>query len=134
MPVLDSSFLVDYLHEEGYTLEYLEGDRHATYQVPTLVRYELYAGAARSDASGESIPDVASALEWAETVGFSEGAARTAARIDADLLEQGQRINAADVLIAGIARASNMTLVATDAHFERVLGLELHNPRPDDYD
>lgn len=129
MPCLDTSFLVDYLHEAPYTLEYLEANSTATYHVPTLACFELYAGAVRSDAPEESITAVAEALEWADVVDFGEPAAREAARIRADLLDRGERINAVDTLIAGVARDADAVLVATDGHFERVPRLEVHDPR-----
>lgn len=50
MKVLETSFLVDYLDEQPYTLEYLEANPQAQYVVPTIALYELYASALRSDA------------------------------------------------------------------------------------
>lgn len=131
MPCLETSFLVDYLNEEPYALEYLEANPTAPYIVPTLTYYELYAGAIRSDASDESISTVIDALAWADVIEFTEPAAQETAQIRADLLERGERINAMDMLIAGVAREANMILVATDEHFNRVPGLDVINPRED---
>ncbi|MFU8869698.1 PIN domain-containing protein [Natronococcus sp.] len=129
MNVLETSFLVDYLREQPYTIDYLEANPHVKYAVPTIALYELYAGARRSDATTETIGTVADALEWAERVGFDDESAREAADIRSELLDRGEPIPAPDTLIAGVARSLDAELVATDTHFSEISRLDTVNPR-----
>lgn len=129
MKILDTSFLVDYLHEQPYTLEYLEANPQTQYAVPTIALYELYAGALRSDSTDETISTIVDALDWADPVAFNDQSAREAADVRSKLLDQGSPIPAPDTLIAGVARALGGELIATDVHFSRVPQLDFHNPR-----
>lgn len=124
MICLDSSIVVDYLNGASY-VEQLLATTAEPVAVPRLVRYELYAGALRSDDPTETIDAVDQALDWTESLGFTEAAARDAARIRADLLAMGTPIGAADILIAGITRAEGATLITRDTDFERVPDLQL---------
>ncbi|WP_336345915.1 PIN domain-containing protein [Halalkalicoccus ordinarius] len=129
MKVLETSFLVDYLNEQSYTLDYLNANAEAEYAVPTIALYELYAGAIRSDATSETITTVAEALQWASVVAFNDSATREAARIRATLLDQGQPIPVPDMLNASIARAVSGELIATDEHFAQIPDFDFYNPR-----
>jgi tRNA(fMet)-specific endonuclease VapC len=129
MNVLETSFLVDYLREQPYTIEYLETNPHVEYTVPTIALYELYAGARRSDTTTETISTVAEALKWAERVEFDEKSAREAADIRSELLNRGEPIPAPDTLIAGVARSLDAELVATEKHFSEISQLNTVNPR-----
>lgn len=128
MKVLETSFLVDYLDEQPYTLEYLEANPQAQYVVPTIALYELYAGALRSDAADETIATITTALEWADPVAFDEHGAREAAAVRADLLDQGEPIPVPDTLIVGVTRTLEAELIAIDDHFSRIPQLDVHNP------
>lgn len=128
MKVVETSFLVDYLNEQSYTLAHLEAHPHAEYVIPTVALYELYAGALRS-ADAETIGTITDALEWAEPVVFDDPAAREAADIRSALLDRGEPIPAPDILIAGVARALEADLIAADDHFSRVPGLDVLTPR-----
>lgn len=79
MKVLETSFLVDYLNKQSYTLDYLNANAKAEYAVPKIALYELYAGAIRSNATSETIATVAEALHWTDSVAFTDSAAREAA-------------------------------------------------------
>ncbi|MFC7009905.1 PIN domain-containing protein [Halalkalicoccus salilacus] len=129
MKVLETSFLVDYLNEQSYTLDYLNANAEAEYAVPTIALYELYAGAIRSDATSETIATVAEALDWANSVAFTDSAAREAAMIRATLRDRGQPIPTPDMLNAGIARAVGGELIAIDEHFAQIPDFDFYNPR-----
>lgn len=129
MKLLETSFLVDYLNEQPYTIEYLEANVRAEYTISTITLYEVYAGAIRSTASGETIETITAAIVWADVVAFDEPAARDAADIRAALLDRGTPIPAPNILNAGIARARDCELIATDEHFAEVPQLDTHNPR-----
>ncbi|UHQ98660.1 PIN domain-containing protein (plasmid) [Natrinema zhouii] len=128
MKVLETSFLVDYLNEQPYTIEYLEANPQSQYVVSTITLYELYAGALRSN-DVETISTVTDALEWADPIAFDDDAAREAAEVRSGLLDQGEPIPAPDTLIVGVARALESELIATDKHFSRVSGIDVYNPR-----
>lgn len=129
MKLLETSFLVDYLNEQPYTIEYLEANAQAEYTISTITLYEVYAGAIRSTTSGETIKTIRDAIAWADVATFDEPAAREAADIRAALLDRGSPIPAPDILNAGVARARNSELIATDEHFTEVPQLDTHNPR-----
>lgn len=129
MKLLETSFLVDYLNEQPYTIEYLEANAQAEYAISTITLYEVYAGAIRSTASGETIETITDAIAWADVIAFDEPAAREAADIRSSLLDRGSPIPAPDILNAGVARACNSDLIATDEHFAEVPQLDTHNPR-----
>lgn len=128
MKVLETSFLVDYLNKQSYTLDYLNANAEAEYAIPMIALYELYAGAIRSDATSKTITTVAEALHWANSVAFDDSAAREAAMIRATLRDQEQPIPAPDMLNAGIARAVGGELIATDEHFAHIPDLDCYSP------
>lgn len=132
MPCLDSSFIIDYWQGEYFAAGYLNSlnDREPIV-VPTIVLYELYTGALLSDAPAETIETVTNDLDWADPLPFGDGPAREAAEIRVDLRERGDQINPVDILIAGVARDTSMTLVTTDSHFDRIPDLTVHNPARD---
>lgn len=129
MKVLETSFLVDYLNERAYTIEYLEANPQTRYVVPTIALYELYAGVLRSDAADETIDTIATALEWVDPIAFDDSAAREAAAVRSGLLDRGEPIPVPDTLIAGVTCALEGELITTDRHFSRVPGLDVVDPR-----
>lgn len=133
MNCLDSSFVIDYWDGKDFAKEFLT-NADEPIGIPTVALFELYVGATLSDSPNEDIGTVVEDLDWAEPLPFDDAAARGAALTDKYLITNGERINAMDVLIAATARAQNATLIATDTHFERVPGLDVHNPRPGEED
>lgn len=124
MICLDSSILIDYFDGAGYVEEFLESTTEPI-AVPRIVRYELYVGALRSSDPSETIGAVDQALEWTQTLEFTDSAAKEAAMVRAAMLDDGAPIGAADTLIAGIAREAGATLVTRDGDFERVSHLQV---------
>lgn len=122
MIVLDSSFLVDYLRGEDDAQSFLERRDEPVYYAPTVVLFELYRDAAWSDST--SLEDVADSLDWVDPLPFDADASFEAAKIHAELLENGAPINAADVMVAGVCRRYGAPIVTRDADFEFVDGLE----------
>lgn len=122
MIVLDTSFLVDYLRGKNMVAEVLEEYDEAAYYAPTMVLYEIYEGAARHE--GSSIEAAKQNLDWVEILDFDHGAAQEAARINAELLRDGNDINDRDILIAGVCRRYGAKIITRDDHFDNVDGLE----------
>ena len=123
MIVLDATFLVDYLNAETAAAAFLEENREKPFFAPTLALFEAYRGAARTDGR-DGLTRVTDALDWIEPLNQTEPVAREAARIEAELLEDGSPINLGDVLIAAVCRHNGGQLVTRDSHFEHVDGLE----------
>lgn len=123
MIAVDTTFLVDYLDGEHATRAFLEAREDKPFYTPSLALFEAYRGAATS-AGRDGIDRVATGLEWIEPLAVTDGAAREAAVVEAELLEAGTPINLGDVLIAGVCRHNDARLVTRDDDFEKVDGLE----------
>lgn len=131
MICLDSSFLVDHLRGEDYTRTFLNGiEADVRILIPTVVLHELYTGALRGS-STRTVPNIRNALGTAEFAPFDDAAAEEAAQIRSTLADRGDLINPLDMLIAGIARDADATVVAVDRDYERVPDLSVRNPKTD---
>lgn len=122
MIVFDTSFLLDYLDGVEATSEYLNANTDKPFFAPSLVLFEVYRGAARTDGR-EGVDRVAAGLDWLEPLPLDEPAAREAAVIEAELLDSGTPINLGDTLIAGVCRHNGGRLITRDSHFDRVQDL-----------
>lgn len=129
MNALDTSFVIDYWNGEDYTREFFDSlAENEPVWIPTVALFELYDSALLSDSPAENVESVDDDLDWADPLALDNDSVREAARIDAELISRGEEIPLPDALIAGTARAADMTLVAIDEHFERVDDLDHHNP------
>lgn len=124
MKCLDTSFLIDYLDGESATQEYLNDRPNTPFFSPSLSLFETHRGAARVDGT-DGVERTTNALDWVEPLPLDAAAAREAALVEAELLEDGQPINLGDVLIAGIVRSAGGTIVTDDGDFERVRDLSV---------
>ncbi|KYH24895.1 hypothetical protein HAPAU_29870 [Halalkalicoccus paucihalophilus] len=59
-------------------------------------------------------------LDWVEALLGTTAAVREAALTEAELLDQGAPINAVDMLIAGVVREADGTIVTHDGDFEPI--------------
>jgi tRNA(fMet)-specific endonuclease VapC len=102
--------------------------RHAPrdFGVSAVVVHELYYGAFRSQRVEQNVARV-DALRFS-VLEFDEEDARQAGRIRAHLASKGTPIGPYDVLIAGQARARELTLVTHNTiEFQRVPGLKVED-------
>jgi tRNA(fMet)-specific endonuclease VapC len=102
--------------------------RHAPrdFGVSAVVIHELYYGAFRSQRVEQNVARV-DALRFS-VVEFDEEDARQAGQIRAQLASKGTPIGPYDVLIAGQARARELTLVTHNtSEFQRVPGLRVED-------
>jgi len=98
----------------------------ADFGLSSVVMHELYFGAFKSRRREHNLALVEDLLF--EVVDFDRGDARHAGEIRAALSEQGTPIGGYDVLIAGQARARDLTLVTRDVReFRRVPGLRVED-------
>lgn len=115
MTFLDSSAIIDMLAGESDVVSYVE-DRQGPYVTSTICVYEVLAGKL-----GSGRTDVAAAREdfgGVHAIDLTEDVALTAARLQDELLADGARMAARDVLIAATARTRGEELVVTDADFQ----------------
>lgn len=96
--------------------------------ISTVTLFELEYGIEKSRYRQRSEDALAKFLRPLNTVSLDPSAAKEAAAIRAQLERQGRPIGPYDLLIAGLARSRNMTLVTNNTkEFERVVGLHLEN-------
>lgn len=127
---LDSSFLIDRFRDREYAQRFLESvDGDVPVLVPTIVLHELFTGALRTG-HGENIADIRRELAGTRFAVFDNGTAEEAAEIRATLADRGELINRLDMLIAGVARQADATVIAVDRDYRRVPGLDVHDPSP----
>ena len=126
MKAVDTTFLVDYLTEdgEGPVAEFLEATENEPLYTSTLALNEVYRGVIFADGAG-TVDDLSRRLEWLERLPFTEASAREAVAVERELRADGEPINRLDVLIAGVVREVGAELVTRDEHFRAVDGLEV---------
>jgi tRNA(fMet)-specific endonuclease VapC len=96
--------------------------------ISTITLYELEYGIEKSRYRQRSEDALAKFLLPLNIINVDSSAAREAAAIRAQLEKKGKPIGPYDVLIAGLARSRDMTLVTNNTkEFERVPGLRLEN-------
>jgi tRNA(fMet)-specific endonuclease VapC len=99
-----------------------EGD--ANIAVCSIVRAELYYGAAKSTTPDRTISNQKVFLSRFLSLAFDDAAARVYGPIRAGLEKVGATIGAHDLLIASIALSNNLTLVTHNIQeFSRIPGL-----------
>lgn len=126
---LDTSFLIDRFRGREYAENYLKSvAADVPVLVPTVVLHELYTGALRSG-RGETVEEIRRELAGSQFVGFTDATAEEAAEIRTSLAERGDLINSLDMLIAGVARDADATVVAVDRDYGRVPGLDVRDPK-----
>ena len=96
--------------------------------IPSIVIYELQVGIAKSNSPQKREQQLATLLEQVNVIQFGEKEAKTSALIRANLEKKGTPIGAMDILIAGSAKAHNLTLVTHNTkEFMRVESLSLED-------
>ncbi len=94
--------------------------------IPSIVIYELQVGIAKSNDPQKREKQLLTLLEQIHVLDFKEREAKTSALLRAKLEKKGTPIGPIDVLIAGTAKAHNLTLVTHNTkEFMRVEGLIL---------
>ncbi len=93
--------------------------------VPSIVLGELYYGARKSSRVEENIARIDDFAEKSVVLGCGSETARQYGEIKNDLRQKGHPIPENDIWIAAIAVQNDLILVARDAHFQEVAGLNL---------
>lgn len=125
--LLDTNAWSKFLNKKSSTVQ----DRMAaadpqTLRLCSIVKAELLYGAFKGPNSEKKLSVLEDLFARVASLPFDDRAAAAAARARADLAAKGALIGPHDLLIAGIALASNVTLVTHNLReFSRIEGLRL---------
>ena len=96
--------------------------------ISSIVSHELYFGAYKSQKISYNLETIRLFLKDFDLLSFDEEDSRQAGEIRAELKIQGTPIGPYDVLIAGQAKARDLTLISNNVReFERVSDLQLED-------
>jgi tRNA(fMet)-specific endonuclease VapC len=126
MYVLDTNTLIYYFKGQGQVAENFANVSAQEISIPTIVFFELQVGIAKSTSPAKRTQQLQELMSRVNLVLFDREAALAAAKIRAELEQQGTPIGQMDVLIAGTAIALQSTLVTHNVkEFSRVSGLTI---------
>lgn len=126
MYVVDTNTLIYYFKGQGQVAPNLASVSPQEISIPTIVLFELQVGIAKSSSPTKRTQQLQKLLSLVNLVPFDRDAALAAARIRAQLEQQGTPIGPMDVLIAGTAIALQATLITHNvSEFSRVSGLAI---------
>ena len=120
--ILETSFLIDVLKgrpEAAILARELDQDEASLY-LPTPALFELWLGAGRAANRRGEIEKIESLVDSYDIMLFSDADAREAGLLQAQLAKSGNTMSAVDVMLAGMARARDETLVTSDRDFSTV--------------
>lgn len=126
--LLDTDTCIGVLRQKPAMIQRLKQLAPTDCGVSMVTTYELHCGVEKAkDPAGER-QKVQRFISAIIELPLDRAAAEAAARIRADLERQGQVIGPYDLLIAGQALASGLTLVTNNRdEFQRVTGLKLES-------
>jgi tRNA(fMet)-specific endonuclease VapC len=126
MYILDTNTLIYYFKGQGQVAQNLANVSPQEIGISTIVLFELQVGIAKSTSPVKRTEQLQQLLSRVNLVLFDRDAAVAAAKIRAQLEQQGTPIGPFDVLIAGTAASIQATLVTHNVkEFSRVLGLAI---------
>ena len=126
MYVLDTNTLIYYFKGQGQVAENFANVSAQEISIPTIVLFELQVGIAKSTSPAKRTQQLQELMSRVNLVLFDREAALAAAKIRAELEQQGTPIGQMDVLIAGTAIALQASLVTHNVkEFSRVSGLTI---------
>ena len=128
MFALGANTVIHYFKGAGRVGERLLSTPPHQVALPSSVVYELGVGILKSESPKKRKQQFATLLAQVTVLPFSRAEAEAAARLRAQLEEQGVGIGPLDTLIAGVALANHATLVTRNVReFARVEGLRVEN-------
>ena len=126
MYILDTNTLIYYFKGQGQVAQNLANVSPQEIGISTIVLFELQVGIAKSTSPAKRTQQLQQFLSRVNLVPFDRDSAVSAARIRAQLEQQGTPIGPIDVLIAGTAASLQATLVTHNVkEFSRVSGLAI---------
>lgn len=122
MTFLDSSVIIDMLEGVSEVVKYVE-DRSQPYLTSSVCVFEVVNGRV---GSGETdVVGVRQEFGGVHSIDLNEQIALEAARLQDQLMDDGERMAARDLLIAATARSTGSELIAADTDFETRLLTDL---------
>ncbi len=126
MYILDTNTLIYYFKGQGQVTQNLLNTPPQEIIISTIVVFELQVGIAKSTSPTKRIQQLQQLLSQVNQVDFDRDMALSAAKIRAQLEQQGTPIGPMDILIAGTAIALQATLVTHNVgEFSRIPGLSI---------
>jgi tRNA(fMet)-specific endonuclease VapC len=126
MVILDTNTLIYFFKGMGEVEEKLFSHSPKDIFIPSIVLYELQVGIAKSNNPEKRKKQLFTLIEQVNIIEFGEKEAKVSALIRADLEKKGTPIGPIDILIAGSAKAHNLTLITHNTkEFMQVEGLIL---------
>lgn len=125
--LLDANAVIALLNDKGSkTSKRARRHRPGDIGIPAIVAHELFYGAFKSKRSQHNVA-LMEGLQF-EVLEFDKEDARQSGELRAFLADKGIPIGPYDVLIAGQARARDMTLITSNtSEFRRVPGLRIED-------
>jgi len=111
---LDTSAIIAYQHGDEHVVEYLDDGR--PWYTSTICAFEYING--RLGSGETDVLAVRQEFSDVQTLDLNEPIAVEAARLQDELLADGERLATADMLIAATARSTGDELVVADSDFE----------------
>lgn len=129
MAALDTDILVSLLKGAPDAVEKIRALQESGSQISTtmITAYELLKGAQISSRADENLAKVRESISNLRLLELSLGAAEEASRIYDELRDRGRPVGEFDVLIAGIVRFHEESLVTRDEHFKSIRGMKIIN-------
>lgn len=115
MTFLDSSVIIDMLEGVDETVEFVES-QDAPYLTSSICVYEVLAGTlghGETDVNAER-----QHFSGVRSLEFNENLALEAARLQDELLSNGERMAVRDLMVAATARSTGDHLVVADSDFQ----------------
>lgn len=120
--ILDTSFILDLWDEKPEAVakaRQIDARGEPVY-IPTPVLYELWEGVARSNRPRAEAVKVRDFAAGHDLLPFGDSDAREAGLLSGRLSRSGRMMGTVDVQIAGMAKAREQTLLATDRRFREL--------------
>ena len=126
MYILDTNTLIYYFKGQGQVAQNIANVSPQEIGISAIVLFELQVGIAKSTSPAKRTQQLPQLLSRVNLVPFDRDSAVAAAKIRAQLEQQGTPIGPIDVLIAGTAASLQATLVTHNVkEFSRVSGLAI---------
>jgi tRNA(fMet)-specific endonuclease VapC len=126
--LLDTNTCIAAMRNHASVLARLQSLTPGDCAVSTITSYELFTGVAKCANPKQERGKVELLLNTITEIPFEADAAREAAKVRADLESRGATIGPYDLLLAGQALATGLTLVTHNTpEFSRVFGLNLED-------
>ncbi len=129
MFLLDTNICIHLLNEKHIGIEKnFRSHSPAEISLCSIVKAELLFGARHSQRVSANLQRLKQFFAPLASLPFDDRCAEEYAQIRADLSAQGKIIGPNDMLIAGIARANNATLVTHNVgEFSRIVGIKIED-------